>query len=105
MYAVAHRWEPFMKTNKNILKGLVMISQIGISMMVPIFMCVFIGIQLDKWLSTNFLMIVFMIIGILAAFRNIYQLTKTYFIKDKEKEDAELKYFEDMKKERESYKK
>lgn len=91
-----------MKMGKAVLKGIVMISQIGISMMVPIFICFFIGIRLDKLLNTSFWVIVFFIIGTMTAFRNIYHLTKGFYMKDKEKEDIELKYFEDMKKEREA---
>lgn len=93
-----------MKVSKAVLRGITMISQIGISMMVPIFLCVFIGMQLDKWLNTGFFIILFMILGIMAAFRNIYYLTKSFYSKDKAREDAELRYYEDMKKEREASK-
>jgi len=87
---------------KPVLKSLIMVSQIGISMMVPIFLCAFIGIQLDKWLGTGFLVLIMLLIGFITAFRNVYHLTKRFYSEDKKKEDARLKYFEDMRKERES---
>ncbi len=86
---------------KSVWKGLVMLTQIGISMMVPIFLCLFLGIKIDQWLNTNWLVLIFLGLGIGAAFRNVYHLTKTFYAKDKAKEDAQQQYYEQMKKERE----
>lgn len=88
-----------MKNNKNVMKGLAMVTQIGISMMTPILLCIFIGYQLDKHFQTKYWFIVFMVLGILSAFRNVYYMTKQFYAKDKAREDAELKYMEDLKKE------
>ena len=89
------------KMGKSVWKGLVMLTQIGISMMVPIFLCLFVGIKIDQWLNTNWLVLIFLGLGIGAAFRNVYHLTKTFYAKDKAKEDAQQQYYEQMKKERE----
>lgn len=89
------------KMGKSVWKGLVMLTQIGISMMVPIFLCLFLGIKIDQWLNTNWLVLIFLGLGIGAAFRNVYHLTKTFYAKDKAKEDAQQQYYEQMKKERE----
>lgn len=91
-----------MKPEKNVLKGIVMISQVGFSAIVPIFLCVFVGKKLDAWLGAEYWTVIWLILGILAAFRNIYVMTKQFYAKDKMKEDAELKYLSDMKKEREA---
>jgi len=58
--------------NKGIARGLAMITQVGISMMVPIFLCVAIGIILDKKLNARYFTIIFLILGILAGARNTY---------------------------------
>jgi len=51
---------------------LVMISQFGINMMVPMILCFFGGYWLDKKLGTNYIMIIGFFVGALAGFRNIY---------------------------------
>lgn len=61
-----------MSKNKGIARGLAMITQVGISMMVPIFLCVAIGIILDKKLNARYFTIIFLILGILAGARNTY---------------------------------
>lgn len=80
-------------------KAFVMIFQISISMIVPMVMCGAGGYYLDKRLGTGFLFILLLILGILAAFRNVYLLTKSFYQKDMEEEHARLAYFEDLKKE------
>ena len=86
-----------MKADKKVLKSFVLITQIGITMVVPIFLCLFVGIKLDEWLKTNFIAVIGIILGIMAAFRNVYVMTKQFYAKDKAKEDAMLKYMEDLK--------
>lgn len=55
------------------MKYLALISQLGLMMVIPIFLCLFIGIWLDKKIGTNGLfVIIFLIIGVLAAFRNLF---------------------------------
>ena len=64
------------KDNISTMRSLSMISQFGINMIVPIFMCSFVGIMLDKWLNTSFIMIVLFFVGAIAGGRNIYILIK-----------------------------
>ena len=87
-----------MKLERKVMKGIVMITQIGISMLVPIFLCVFIGMKLDNWLHTNFITIVGIFLGMVVAYRNIYIMTKQFYAKEKEKEDTDLSYKEQLKK-------
>lgn len=54
------------------MRMLTLITQFGINMLVPIFLCFFIGYYLDQKLGTSYLMIIFFFIGALAGFRNIY---------------------------------
>ena len=87
-----------MKKNNDVVKGIIMISQIGITMLVPIFLCVFVGVSLDRHFQTSFWFLLFLIMGFMAAFRNVYVLTKQFYAKDKAREDAELRYLEELKK-------
>lgn len=61
---------------KNVYRCLTMITQFGINMMVPIFLCFFVGYYLDRKLGTNYIMIIFFFVGALAGFRNIYMFSK-----------------------------
>ena len=89
-----------MKKNNEVVKGLIMISQIGLTMLAPIFLCIFIGYQLDRKFNTGFWFIVFLILGFMTAFRNVYVLTKQFYAKDKAREDAKLRYLDSLKRER-----
>lgn len=89
-----------MKNNKDVSKGIAMISQIGFTMITPIALCSFIGYQLDKRLSTNSWFIIFLVLGFLTAFRNVYHLTRQFYAKDKAKEDKELEYLASLRKQK-----
>lgn len=71
---------------KEILRALSMISQIGISMLVPILGCILIGAFLDKHFGTDVVfLIIFTILGVGASFRTLYMMTVHQF-KDKDKD-------------------
>ena len=58
--------------NRKITRALVLFTQFGINMLVPIFLCFFVGMILDKKLGTGFCMIIGFFVGALAGFRNVY---------------------------------
>ena len=65
--------------NRNALKNLALISQVGISMVTPILLGVYIGQWIDRWVGTNGLfMIIFMILGVGAGFMNLFKLTGAF---------------------------
>ena len=70
-----------MKYKKSVYQSLVTITQFSIHMMVPIFLCTFLGIYLDKWLDTGFCVIILFFMGALAGFRNIYIYSKGIYDK------------------------
>lgn len=76
------------KERQSTLRMLTLITQFGINMLVPIFLCFFVGYYLDKKLGTSYLMIIFFFIGALAGFRNIYIFARR-MTKDDEEEDVE----------------
>jgi hypothetical protein len=58
------------------MNNLILITQFGINMLVPIALCFFAGYYLDKWLGTNFIVIIAFFVGALAGGRNVYILAK-----------------------------
>lgn len=80
-----------------VFKSFTMILQIGISMMVPIFLSAAIGWWLDRHFHTEFCFLIMLFIGIGAAFRNVYLLTKSFYAADMKKEHDRIKYIQDLK--------
>lgn len=67
-----------MKYKKSVYKSLAMITQLSIHMLVPIFLCSFLGIFIDRKLGTYFVIPLFML-GAAAGFRNIYIAVKAIY--------------------------
>lgn len=66
------------KDYKDVLKGLALISQIGISMITPILLGLFIGQFLDKKLdTTGIFAIIFILLGVGGGFVNLFKITST----------------------------
>ena len=60
------------------LRMLLLISQLGITMMVPIFFCVWLGSVVVRKTGIDFLFVVFMVIGALAGFRSCYHIIRRF---------------------------
>lgn len=74
-----------MNYKKSVFRTLSLITQLGISIIVPIFLCVFLG----RFLENNFQWPVFiplLILGILAGGRNAYMLVMQ-FVKEADKDN------------------
>lgn len=57
------------------MKNLVLITQLGISLITPILLGLWIGAQIDKWLKLNGIFsIILMLIGVISGFLNAYKL-------------------------------
>lgn len=67
------------KLNRSVYQALTMIGQFGISMLVPVLACSFLGILLDRKLGTDFLVIVLFFVGALAGARNVYYFARRIF--------------------------
>ncbi|NLL93336.1 MAG: AtpZ/AtpI family protein [Clostridiales bacterium] len=65
-----------MKYRKEVFRSLTLITQLGISVMVPLFLCIFVGVTIDKYFGTS-TTVWFMLIGMLAGGRNAYILAKS----------------------------
>ncbi len=64
------------KDRQTTLRMLTLISQFGINMLVPIFLCFFAGMYLDRYFETNYLTVLLFFVGALAGFRNVYLFAK-----------------------------
>lgn len=78
------------KERQSTFRMLTLITQFGINMLVPIFLCFFVGYYLDKKIGTSYLMIVFFFIGAMAGFRNIYIFARR-MTKDDEEDKKDSK--------------
>ena len=78
-----------MDENKgNLLKTLGVVSSMGISFVLAIFIGVLIGSYLDKWLRTGpWFFFIFLLFGIIAGFRNLYIITNRVIKKDENSKD------------------
>jgi ATP synthase protein I len=67
------------KKEKSTFKGLGLLASMGIALVVTTFLGLMVGIYLDRVFGTEpWLMIVFLILGVAAGFRNIYTTMKKY---------------------------
>ena len=74
----------------NFARALSKLSQVGITMVVTIGMCFFIGKWVDKKLGTDIIFLaIFTLLGIGAAFRNLYVLVMLDFKKEEKKEEKQ----------------
>lgn len=75
-----------MKYHRSVYRALSLITQFSINMLVPIFLCSFLGIYLDRKLETSFWMILLFFLGAMAGFRNVYKMAATVFREKSERD-------------------
>ena len=68
-----------MKKNKSVFQALVLVTQFGISMLVPILLCTLLGVYIGKRFSIPIIAVPLFLIGALAGFRNVYRLAKSVY--------------------------
>lgn len=65
------------KSDLSVLKYVSLVSQVGLMMAIPIIGCILFGNYLDRLLGTQVIfLIIFTLLGVLAAFRNLYKLSQ-----------------------------
>lgn len=77
-----------MKFDKSVFATLALVSQLGLSMIVPIVLCTYAGVWLENKFSFPFT-IILIVLGILAGGRNVYVLLKNAMKKEPEGETDE----------------
>ncbi len=68
-----------MKYKKSVYRSLALITQFGINMLVPIFLCVAAGVYIGRRFEINWITIPMFAIGALAGFRNIFIMAKKIY--------------------------
>lgn len=76
-----------MKYDKNVYQSFALIMQFGINMLVPILICVFLGMFLDEKLHTNFIVIIMFFLGAIAGFRNIFIMARAIYDNGKDEDE------------------
>lgn len=56
-----------------------MITQFGVNMLVPIFLCSFAGMFLDRKFGTNIWMVALFFVGALAGFTNVFRFARKIY--------------------------
>lgn len=64
-----------MKHRKSVYTTFTLISQLGISIVVPVFLCTFVGMKIDERFHTSFT-IPMILIGVLSGIRNAYVMIR-----------------------------
>ena len=67
------------KYGRSVYQAMTVITQFGINMLVPIFLCAYAGWYLDKRFHTAFWFVLLFFVGALAGFRNIFILAKKIY--------------------------
>lgn len=68
-----------MKYNRNVYQALMMITQFGINMLVPILLCSFAGMFIDHKLGTSVWTVALFFVGALAGFTNVFRFAKRIY--------------------------
>ncbi len=75
--SIGSGWGFVQEETRKYIKLLAMVSTMGISMALAIVIAIAIGYYLDKWFQTSpVFFLIFMVLGIIAGFRNIYVIMK-----------------------------
>lgn len=70
------------------MKNLVLITQLGITLISPILLGLWIGAQIDKWLNLNGIFsVILMLIGVISGFLNAYKLIMRTNVEEKKTDD------------------
>ena len=73
--------------DKSVYRSLIMITQFGINMMVPIVLCVALGAWLGDKYDIDWIVIPLFFMGALAGYTNIYKAAKQFMKEDTNKEN------------------
>jgi len=75
-----------------VIKMLSLVTQIGITMLTSVFLCMAIGMWIDKHFSTN-LFLLFLILGIMGGIRGVYSLIHN-ILEQEDMEDKDERYLD-----------
>ena len=76
-----------MKFRRIVFQSLAMVTQFGINMLVPIFLCSFLGLFIDEKFGTDFWFILLFFLGAIVGFRNVYIFAKRIYSEKSERDN------------------
>lgn len=76
------------KYKKSVFRSLAMVTQLGLSVLTPIFLCTLAGYYIDSWLGTKF-MVFLVIIGAMAGGRCAYVMAMKTLEAEKREDERE----------------
>ncbi|MBQ8040274.1 MAG: AtpZ/AtpI family protein [Lachnospiraceae bacterium] len=74
-----------MKNQRKIIQALSLVTQFTLNMLVPIGMCMAVGVWLDDKYDMPWVIIVLFFVGALAGFTNIFKMAKPFMKSDRNK--------------------
>lgn len=77
-----------MRYRKSVFRSLALVTQLGLSIITPIFLCIFIGYQIDFRTGMK-TMVPLLILGVLAGGRCAWQIVRGT-LRQEQKEDAQM---------------
>ena len=77
-----------MRHKKSVMRSFMMVTQLGISVMVPVFFCILAGYYIDRYAGTK-LTLLFLFLGFMAGGLNAYKLAKATLVMNEREEHAE----------------
>ena len=80
-----------MKYRKNVWQSLVMVTQFGINMIVPILLCTVIGVYIGKKYDMLFIALPLFFIVALAGFRNVCVMAKKILEQESDRDTKHVK--------------
>lgn len=80
-----------MKYKRSVYQSLVLVTQFGINMLVPIFMCSLAGVYIGKRFDMDWIVIPLFFMGALAGFQNVHKMAKKIYQQKEERKQNHVK--------------
>lgn len=80
-----------MKYKKSVYRSLTLITQFGINMVVPIFLCTLLGVYVGERIDAEWITIPLFFVGAIAGFQNIYRMSKRIMNDTEERDQRRVK--------------
>lgn len=80
-----------MKLQKNVYQSFALVMQFGISMLVPIGLCMGIGLYIGEKFDMDWIFIPLFVVAALAGSRNIYIMAKKVFEQESDRDTKHVK--------------
>ena len=71
------------KDDKAVRNSLILIFQLSLQMTIPILLCTFIAIFIQRWIDNKGLIIIGILVGIVAGINGVFRMVRSY-MKDEE---------------------